>query len=408
MITVFPSPPATKFKCSCGGVLQLINNNLLWQGPHICIDVKCVNCGSEFYIDLPVGQGKVTPFVYNKYLHNVLGDNQTHWYAKLMTAFDNPVLKDVRVDVEKRKNKKQVLILNTIDFCYGHSLLFLFNLNNILDQLNGLGLVVIIQPMFRWLIPADDRITEVWTVHLSLSEGYNFYPVLSEKLNKEIQRFYRAYLSTAHLLPHEVDITKFTRVKPFEFGITDFTPRITFIWREDAGRLWIKDRYTNFAIKKIGASAILRGIQMLRVKYFFFSLRKRLGNHYRFSIAGLGTYGRFSSFIEDVRVNKFDDENEKRTCQVYAESLLVIGIHGSSMILPSAHAGMALSIMPAKRWGNYLEDLLVSEQDSRLAIFQKRVLPMRLKMSELVDISVDMIKGRQMFSKKFLYSKEEL
>jgi len=37
------------------------------------------------------------------------------------------------------------------------------------------------------------------------------------------------------------------------------------------------------------------------------------------------------------------------------------------MLLPSAHAGMTVSLMPSKRWGNFAEDILFTEKDVRLA-----------------------------------------
>jgi hypothetical protein len=409
MISIFPSINIPESSCVCGGAMAPKTDNLLWQGAHICADVKCVKCGLEYYIDLPVGQAKVTPFTYDKKIKKVLGNEGGHWFAKLMRNFADPVTRDVKITIESLRPAKEVIILNTLDFCYGHSLLFLFNLNNILAQQDNFNVIVIIQPMFRWLVPEDSRICEVWTVYLKLSEGYNYYPQLSERLNNEIRRFEKVSLSSAHLLPHKIGIVKYTRVKPFEFNSNRSQgSRITFIWRQDSGRLWVKNRYFNYACRRIGVSRILRWIQLRKINRFFSLLQGRLGNQYDYSVAGLGTYGTFSSFIQDLRVDGFNDQNEKATCAVYAESLLVIGVHGSSMILPSAHAGMAISIMPEKRWGNYLEDLLVNEADERLAMYQKRVVPMRLRMDELLDITTEMVNGRELFVKKFLYAKEEL
>jgi hypothetical protein len=89
---------------------------------------------------------------------------------------------------------------------------------------------------------------------------------------------------------------------------------------------------------------------------------------------------------------------------VYAESELVIGVHGSSMILPSAHAGMVISMMPSRRWGNFAEDLIYTESDVRLASFQRRIIPLNLFILDTVDICVDMLKGRTYFIKKFIHS----
>ena len=76
------------------------------------------------------------------------------------------------------------------------------------------------------------------------------------------------------------------------------------------------------------------------------------------------------------------------------------------MILPSAHSGMAISLMPSKRWGNYAEDILFTENDIRLALFQRRIVPLNLCIYDIVSIISEMITGRDYFIKKFIHSDE--
>ncbi len=101
-------------------------------------------------------------------------------------------------------------------------------------------------------------------------------------------------------------------------------------------------------------------------------------------------------------------DTEIGTCKVYPEAEVLVRVHGSSMILPSAHAGMTVSIMPLKRWGNFIEDILYSEEDVRLAAFQKRVIPMNTTILETVDICKNMLVGRDTFVRKYIYDKTEL
>jgi hypothetical protein len=111
-------------------------------------------------------------------------------------------------------------------------------------------------------------------------------------------------------------------------------------------------------------------------------------------------------FINDQRVLTFNEESERKLCTLYAKSILVIGIHGSAMLLPSAHAGMTISLMPSKRWGNYAEDILLSETDTRLAFFQKRIIPLNLCILDLCDIVADMLLNRDYFIGKFIHNDE--
>jgi hypothetical protein len=133
-------------------------------------------------------------------------------------------------------------------------------------------------------------------------------------------------------------------------------------------------------------------------------LKKRLGENYIFTVAGPGRTGRFPSFISDQRIRIFDEKSEKQLCSIYAASILVFGVHGSGMLLPSAHAGMAITLMPSKRWGNFAEDILFSEKDVRIASFQRRVIPLNISIYDLIDIVVEMVTGRNSFLKKFIHS----
>jgi len=135
-------------------------------------------------------------------------------------------------------------------------------------------------------------------------------------------------------------------------------------------------------------------------------IRRKLGSGYRFTAAGLGISGSLPSFVDDRRTRSFDEETERALCTIYSESILVIGVHGSSMILPSAHAGMAVSLMPSRRWGNFAEDILYTEEDVRLSAFQRRIIPLNLNLCDVRDITSDMIMGRDYFIKKFNHSED--
>jgi hypothetical protein len=261
--------------------------------------------------------------------------------------------------------------------------------------------------MLKWLIPRED-VAEIWTVNLEFKSFNNYYPDLSTKINSELVRFKKVELSKGHVIPtnENININKFTGIKPYDFLNEPAHPRITFIWREDTDRLWIRNIYLSKGFKKIGFGLLLIPFQYLRIIFIFKLLKNKLGMKYNYSVAGLGKFGRFPSFIKDGRAKYFTEEAEKMLCKVYAESALVIGVHGSGMLLPSAHAGMAISLMPSKRWANYAEDILFTEKDVRLASFQRRIVPLNMCIFDLIDIISDMISGRDYFLKKFIHSDE--
>ena len=408
MIQIKPVIPRN-ITCDCGGIYDF--SELLWQGLHICEELKCDSCNKIRIDSLPVNQSGIEQYSYYPGSGIVINSEgitvPDNWFNLKLKAITNPDDKNVELNVEVFKKYDEVIILNTLDFIYGHSLLFLFNLQRIIRIEKDKGIIVIVQPMLKWLIPKND-IAEIWTVKLGFKELNNYYPNLSVKINSELERFQKVWLSRGHLLPtnENIDIEKFTGVKPYNFLNSPSKPFITFVWREDPDRLWIRNIYLLKGLKKLGISMLLKPIQYLRVLLFFRLLKRKLGTQFIYSVAGLGKSGRFPSFINDYRVVFFDEESEKKLCSIYAESLLIIGIHGSGMLLPSAHSGMTICLIPSKRWGNFEEDILLNENDARLALFQKRIVPLNMCILDICDMAVDMIKGRNYFIRKFIHDDE--
>jgi hypothetical protein len=79
--------------------------------------------------------------------------------------------------------------------------------------------------------------------------------------------------------------------------------------------------------------------------------------------------------ITDLRRTVLDESTERAWCERYACSHIVIGVHGSSMLLPSAHAGAVVELIPPDRWRNLLQDLLFRPDDLGETIFRCRILP---------------------------------
>lgn len=396
-------------KCSCGG--DYFFSELIWQGLHICEKLICRTCKKVRINSLKVNQSAIEPYTFYPDSglvfdpHGmVVADN---WFSTKLKSLTQPVLSDVEIEVEAIRKYDDVLILNTLDYVYGHSLLYLLNLQRIIKSEKTSGIVVIVQPMLRWLIPKEN-VAEIWTVNLGFSDFNNFYPDLSAKINSELTRFRTVTLSKGHIIPanENIDIYNFTGIRPYSFSFEPASRGITFIWREDQDRIWIRNIYLLKGLKKAGLGKLLIPVQYLRVIYLFRLLRKKLGTKFIYSVAGLGKTGKFPSFINDQRVKKFNEKEEKRLCQVYSKSTLVIGVHGSGMLLPSAHAGMTISLMPSKRWGNFAEDILFVETDVRLASFQRRIVPLNLSILEIRDMITEMLNGREQFIHKFIHTED--
>lgn len=355
-----------------------------WLGMNICVDSKCIACQIEFLESLRVGHAVNKPFQIDIAKEVVFG----HAYAKgglaqaILRSLQNPEPEQLEISKEVFKVCQQVIILNCIDHLYGHCLLKLLNAQRHIDCYSEYGLIVIVPSFIRWMIP--EGVAEVWTVPISLKNGLCYYPSFAEFVREQLKRFDKVYVSKAHSHPSHFDITRFTGVPKHRFEQEEL--KITFVWRED--RPWCS----------LLLFRVLTKLKLLKLALFFqnWRVRRLLGKirtkfpSAKFVVAGLGTQTKFTGWIEDLRVNKFDEKTERETCKLYSESRLVIGVHGSNMLLPSGHAGMTIDLMP-ERWGNLAQDILYQESDPRLAAFRYRYVPLQTSLNEIADIASSMI-----------------
>ena len=378
--------PEVAIERACSNCSKEVNSSqVLWYGMHIFENFRCLNCDIEVTRSLPIGHGLISSMSW-------LVDPPKNLASKINH-------KSLEIEVETLKVYEKVIILNCIDYMYGHCLLKLLNAQRHLEDHPHYGLVIIIQPFLRWMVP--EGIAEVWTVNIPLREGIQYYSYFNQFVQAQLLRFTEVYLSEAYSHPSRFDITKFTKLSKHTFEQTQ--PLVTFIWRED--RLWchpfLERRRT---LKLLGLYKILLWLQNLRVQKLFDQVRMRVPEA-KFAIAGLGTKTQFPYWIQDVRVERFDSITEKQACQLYAASSIVVGVHGSNMLLPSAHAGIVIDLMPKDRWVNFTRDILYQEQDPRLATFRYQYLPLGIPIKELANIASTMLKNQQQFRESMLADK---
>jgi hypothetical protein len=280
---------------------------------------------------------------------------------------------DVPIHKVIYKQTRNVVILNTLDSLYGHSLLKLYNALYHLDRQPELGLIVIVPRIFEWLIPSG--IAEAWVVDLKLAQLTYGYDAIRKFVSQESSRFDTIYLSKAFSHPEfsGIDISRLTGVKPF--GLKEFTrkkPVITFVLRED--RWWhgsVLDYWFYRICRRLKildwGGKVLAARQGRLVRRTISDLWRRLPGA-SFNVVGLGTTGNFNGYAFDQRKRKVDATVEREWCHTYARSHVVVGIHGSNMLLPTALAAGCVEILPEDRYGNMVQDISVRYSD-RLQLF---------------------------------------
>ena len=395
MICLKPTLESGAFDCpQCGW--RLTAKGFLIPGMRNLADLFCEKCAGEFYGDLAAGQAIYTPILLDKKNGAVFDDYQVEWFSgALADSYKRRTDKPLRFETRKFSAiRNKVVVLNCLDYLYGHSLLKLLNAQHYLDEKPDFSLIVIAPPFLEWLLPVG--IAEAWIVDLPLKRGGEWNDWLANEIAARLESFAEVFLSVAFSHPHpaDFDIERFTKVKPFaleKFADIQANPVVTFIWRED--RLWENNdggavgkfkRGFGFSIDKIAA-------QTEKIVRFAETLRARFAN-LAFAVVGLGAIGKFPAWIADLRLTELTAETEREWCERYAQSHIVIGVHGSNMLLPSAHAGATIEIIGAERYGNFLQDILPRGTDTRETMFRYRFVPPSSAPADLAQLAATMLR----------------
>lgn len=362
---------------SCGSDAVTVGR-VIFPGIHVMADASCDECGSEFLQDLPVGFAVDHAMAIDKRNGMLIhADTGLGWiHGPLMKGYRAPVEEEIPMERLVHRECTDVIILNTLDFLYGHVLLKLYNAGHYLKRYPRLGLVVIVPRMFQWLVPKG--VAETWVVDLRLGRMQGWYSSIDRSVQSLLPRYSTVQLARgyAHPVFADIDIEAFTGVAPFP--IHEFCtrpPHITFVARED--RLWFAhplDKFMYRVLNKLGCKESLGrwyiAAQDRLIRKSIRRIRREIPD-VRFTIVGLAGGGGLSDVATDLRTRRMDETVERSWVEAYAASQIVVGVHGSNMLLPTAHAAGCIEILPYDRYGNIVQDISVRRHD-RLQLFLYR------------------------------------
>jgi hypothetical protein len=379
MIRLHPLTDAPHDCPHCGATLQIVGWHI--PGMRNLAELRCEVCGREFYGDIAAGQALYTPMLLEKASGVVHDAHGVEWFARwLRDSYAQRASDPLNFTQEELAPvTRHVVLLNCLDTLYGHCLLKLLNAQHYLDHQPDLDLIVIVPSFLRWLVPAG--VAQIWTIDLPLRRGTEWNDWLAREIQRRVGAFENASLSVAlsHPRPDDYDIERFTRIKPFpldEWEERMERPTVTFIWRED--RLWRAPQDAHARAKRFGRlfNAEENGVEkQLRLVIALAESLRAVHQGIDFAVAGVGAHGRLPDWIADMRRSEVDVGTEREWCARYAASHVVVGVHGSNMLLPSAHAGGVVELIGAERWGNYLQDILFRAGDAREMFFRYRFMP---------------------------------
>ena len=133
--------PTIEQQGTCPGCGKEINPfRVLWQGQHTCGVFKCPSCQTLFLEDFKMMFSIDAPFQVNLSTGQLIqlygSADYVGWFGKpLRQSVGNPqAYPNLTMKVEKIKEHQEVVILNCLDFLYGHSLIKLLDIEYYLEQ----------------------------------------------------------------------------------------------------------------------------------------------------------------------------------------------------------------------------------------------------------------------------------
>ena len=356
----YKSPPSKCPKCSHKNAGF---QTYFFTGAHILGEGDCKGCGSHYFHNWPIGHGAEFPVAFTNNGIAKYPVKADQWMARpLIKAVQDdfrvaaPILRNVR------KKINQALLLNCLDPCYGHVIWKLFNTFHYQGVSFPQGVVVLIPESCVWMVP--DHVAEIWAVDLPLRDIN--CPI--DSLNLFIEKVSEKYDSLqilpvfTHIDHQKIDFYQYFRTKSFqisEFG--NKQPCVTFIWRED--RFWLRTRleeWLSFVVMKLSINWLkpwflhrqLRAMEEVSKQVSLESPSTI------FKVVGLGAWGSFPESFEDLRRITLTEDWEKKWCLAYAQSHLIVGVHGSSMLIPTALSAGFIELLPRHKIPFISEDVL--------------------------------------------------
>jgi hypothetical protein len=405
MIRIHPAIE-TKIRCNvCNQEFPATSFHL--TGVHVLGSGVCPTCKlDELFMEMPTSAGLIYPTIIRKSDGKRVDDMPfTNWFIEsLKKSFANRRNDKIEICkiVNSKEKKEKILILNTIDSTYGHSLMNIFNLSYYRKK-EDYHLVLLVQKNLLWLVP--DNLDEVWVADISFSKAENWNDYLAIEVNNKLKEYQEGFLCKS--LPQSPDdefqIEEYTRVKPFPLEEWDSRltkPTITFIWRTD--RFWKRSLsrwFDNRISRRLAPSKVQNlknKIQFNWILKFAEELRRKAPS-VDFAIAGMDSRDHaLPAWIQDLRFPAHDDNNARELCKRYAKSHLIIGCNGSSLVLPSCHAGAVMNIVPNEGLAVSVGSFYFRQTSIADTFYRYSLLPAETSIERMVKVAIQILRDRSM------------
>jgi hypothetical protein len=380
----------------------------VFQGIHILADCRCHACQCEFFSTLPIGHDIYFPIQFSKDGAKTSFANRAKaWLADplILSLLKHPK-QTAAYSVEIKLKAEKVILVNCIDSCFGHVFTKLWNVQLLLQKHPQHGIIVLIPAQAAWLVP--EGVAEIWRVESELKHLNKWMDGLDEFVKQQLTRFNQVLLADTfvHLDHSQLDFSALVKTSRFQLSEYADTPVcITFALRQD--RYWHNSWLLDFLFKasvKVRVQKHIKSLFLWRQNYLVNKatrLIKKQLNDAKFCATGIGRWSKLSADITDLRVDKVDDATEKTWNSIYSKSHIIIGVHGSNMLIPTSLAAGFINLTPRYKIENLTEDTTLPYTNRYLA-FLGRYLDEFSSPKLVARHAVSMIKDFP-----FLYSNTE-
>jgi hypothetical protein len=364
----------------CATDLEL--GDVHFAGMPIFVESRCPECGRRFYVDWPAGHALLHPVAIDCETGVVYAQG-AEWYARhAATCFrsqGDPASAEIAIRGECRAGGTAVLV-DCIDYLYGHVLLKLLSApRHIRDQPDE-DVVVIVPKLLAWLVPPGVVAIEV---DLPLSHGVEWVAGLDAAVKDLLRSCAAIRISAAISQPDPtMDELALLGLDPAPWNTTardDTSLQIGFILRDD--RLWSGRSSLPLRVARLLLPhRIIQRLQLRRQARNYAMLARRIHARYpqaRLIALGIGQPGGLPGAVEDLRTPGPIPESE--WLEEYRRCRVIVGVHGSALLLPSLLAGAVVDLVPDwKLDGAFGTDLIIPRgtvPDPKLYLFRYRMLP---------------------------------
>ena len=363
-----------------------------YVGVAVLAQTTCPACGTAYYQTLPTGQFNRFPVAISANKQHVSVAGRGRW---LVEPVGNCLPDEVFFSPEKSlfsvnettavRPGQAVILLLCLDACFGHALLMLANAQRHHEQHPQHALIAVVPRALVWLVPA--YVAETWVTDLPLSGFERNVPGLDVFVQQQLTRFSGVWLSTAriHFDPRTTRFSDLTRTPKFDLTRFDREPmQVTFVLRED--RLWLRWGWERFLFRVCVGAGWQVATRPLWVRwqhrrYRQLAHRLRVA-HPALHLAATGLThtaprpGALGPYLHDLRQTAPLSPHQERTwCRAYAQSQVVVGVHGSGMLLPTSLAAGFVNLLPPEKNGHYAEDILLAHSNPIHQTLLGRFLP---------------------------------